>query len=101
MPVKRKLTAILAADYSRLMARDEVGTLARLRASRGIVDALIASHGGRIFNIAGDSIVADFATGCRQPAEADQRGQRFPNIYLAHHDKPLTDPALAERNLKI
>jgi adenylate cyclase len=44
------------------MAGDEVVTLARLRASRGVVDALIASHGGRIFNIAGDSIVADFAT---------------------------------------
>jgi adenylate cyclase len=32
-PVERKLTAIFAADiagYSRLMARDEVGTLARV-----------------------------------------------------------------------
>ncbi len=33
-PVERKLAAIFAADiagYSRLMARDEVGTLARLK----------------------------------------------------------------------
>ncbi len=40
------------------MARDEVGTLARLKACRAIVDELIASHRGRIFNAAGDSGVA-------------------------------------------
>jgi adenylate cyclase len=64
-PVERKLTAIFAADiagYSRLMARDEVGTLARLKACRAIIDGLIASHRGRIFNTAGDSVVADFAS---------------------------------------
>jgi adenylate cyclase len=34
-PVERKLAAIFAADiagYSRLMARDEIGTLGRLKA---------------------------------------------------------------------
>jgi adenylate cyclase len=64
-PVERKLAAIFAADiagYSRLMARDEVGTLARLKAYRAIIDELIASHRGRIFNTAGDSVVADFAS---------------------------------------
>jgi adenylate cyclase len=64
-PVERKLAAIFAADiagYSRLMARDEVGTLARLKASRTIVDGLIASYRGRVFNTAGDSVVADFAS---------------------------------------
>jgi adenylate cyclase len=63
-PVERKLAAIFAADiagYSRLMARDEVSTLTRLMACRVIVDGLIASHRGRIFNTAGDSVVADFA----------------------------------------
>jgi adenylate cyclase len=64
-PVERKLAAIFAADiagYSRLMARDEVATLARLKACRVIIDGLIASHRGRIFNTAGDSVVADFAS---------------------------------------
>jgi adenylate cyclase len=64
-PVERKLAAIFAADiagYSRLMARDEVGTLTRLKAYRAIVDGLIAAHRGRIFNTAGDSVVADFAS---------------------------------------
>ena len=44
------------------MAHDEIGTLARLKACRAIVDKLIAAHRGRIFNTAGDSVVADFAS---------------------------------------
>jgi adenylate cyclase len=63
--IERKLSAIFAADvegYSRLMGRDEVGTLRTLTAYRVIIDRLIASHRGRIFNTAGDSLVADFAS---------------------------------------
>jgi len=63
--VERKLSAILAADvegYSRLMGRDEVGTLRTLTAYRVIVDRLIASHRGRIFSTAGDSFLADFVS---------------------------------------
>ena len=63
--VERKLAAIFAADvagYSALMGRDEVGTLRTLTAYRVIIDRLIASHRGRIFNTAGDSLVADFAS---------------------------------------
>jgi adenylate cyclase len=63
--VERKLAAIFAADvegYSRLMGQDEVGTLRTLTAYRVIIDRLIASHRGRIFNTAGDSILADFAS---------------------------------------
>src|SRR5215208_1322624 len=44
------------------MARDEVGTLARLKACRAMIDGLITTHRGRIFNTAGDSVVADFAS---------------------------------------
>ena len=63
--VERKLAAIFAADvegYSRLMGLDEVGTLRTLTAYRVITDRLIASYRGRIFNTAGDSLVADFAS---------------------------------------
>ena len=63
--VERKLAVIFAADiagYSRLMGLDELGTLRRLRARRAILDGLIARHHGRIFNTAGDSVVADFAS---------------------------------------
>ncbi len=63
--ITRKLAAILAADvqgYSRLMGEDEVATLQMLTAYRGVTDALIAQHHGRIVNTAGDSILAEFAS---------------------------------------
>src|SRR5467141_2630186 len=63
--VERRLVAIFAADvegYSRLMGRDEVATLRDLTERRQILDGLIASHGGRIANTAGDSVLAEFAS---------------------------------------
>jgi adenylate cyclase len=63
--VERKLAVIFAADvaeYSRLMGLDEVGTLRTLQAYRAILDRLIDAHHGRIFNTAGDSVMADFAS---------------------------------------
>src|SRR5215207_8781804 len=61
--VERKLAAIFCADvadYSRLMHADEVQTLRTLTAHRAIMDGLIAQHGGRIANTAGDSVLAEF-----------------------------------------
>src|SRR5919112_409308 len=61
--VERKLAAIFCADvadYSRLMHADEIGTLRALTAHRAIMDGLIAQHGGRIANTAGDSVLAEF-----------------------------------------
>jgi TolB-like protein/class 3 adenylate cyclase len=63
--VKRRLAAIFAADvegYSRLMGSDEVATLDALTARREVLDGLIASHGGRIANTAGDSVLAEFGS---------------------------------------
>ena len=63
--VERRLVAIFAADvegYSRLMGRDEVGTLRNLTERRKILDALISAHRGRIANTAGDSVLAEFAS---------------------------------------
>ncbi len=63
--VERRLAAIFAADvagYSRLMSLDEVGTLRTLTACREVMDRLIAEHGGRIANTAGDSVLAEFAS---------------------------------------
>jgi class 3 adenylate cyclase len=61
---KRRLAAIFAADvegYSRLMGADEVATLDALTARREILDGLIATHGGRIANTAGDSVLRSLA----------------------------------------
>jgi adenylate cyclase len=63
--MKRKIAAILAADvagYSRLVAEDEEAALRRLAAYRGIFEEFIANHGGRIFNTAGDAVLAEFAS---------------------------------------
>ena len=62
---RTKALGDLAADvegYSRLMGGVEVGTLRALTAYRVIIDRLIASHRGRIFNTAGDSVLADFGS---------------------------------------
>jgi class 3 adenylate cyclase/pimeloyl-ACP methyl ester carboxylesterase len=63
--IRRKLAAIIAADvagYSRLISLDETRTVQTLSAYRAIFDALIAEHGGRIANTAGDSVLAEFAS---------------------------------------
>ena len=64
-PVRQQLAAILAADvvsYSRLMERDEKGTLARLKNIRDeVVAPLVAEQGGRIFKTTGDGILCIFA----------------------------------------
>ena len=61
--VVRRLAAILAADvvgYSRLMGRDESGTLAALKAIRQEeMDPAIARHGGRIVKTTGDGLLLE------------------------------------------
>ena len=67
--IKRKLATILAADvagYSRLMGEDEEATAGTLGVCRAVFDRLVGAHDGRIFNTAGDSIVAEFSS----PVEA-------------------------------
>jgi class 3 adenylate cyclase len=61
--MKRKIAAIFAADiagYSRLVAEDEEETLRRLASYRLVTDDFIAKGGGRIFNTAGDAVLAEF-----------------------------------------
>ncbi|NLS02182.1 tetratricopeptide repeat protein [Rhizobium sp. P32RR-XVIII] len=61
--MERRLVAVLAADvagYSRLMESDEEATTATLFAYRTVAREVIVVHRGRIFNTAGDSIVAEF-----------------------------------------
>jgi adenylate cyclase len=64
--VERRLAAVLAADvagYSRLMGRDEEGTLAQLKSLRKtLVDPTIAAHRGRIVKTTGDGMLVEFAS---------------------------------------
>src|SRR5262245_59230866 len=62
---QRRLATIFAADvfgYSRLSAENEEETLRTLKAHRAVIDRLIARHDGRIFNTAGDSVLAEFSS---------------------------------------
>jgi adenylate cyclase len=61
--LQRKLTTILSADvagYSQLMAEAEELTLATFRRHREVFENLVTHHHGRVFNTAGDAILAEF-----------------------------------------
>ncbi|RWN27013.1 adenylate/guanylate cyclase domain-containing protein [Mesorhizobium sp.] len=64
--VQRRLAAILAADvvgYSRLMERDEAGTLVAIKSRRkDILQPLLAKHNGRIVKLMGDGVLVEFAS---------------------------------------
>jgi len=64
--MKRKLTTIAAMDivgYSRLMERDETGTLARLKDVRAsIIDPAVKRHSGRTVKLMGDGTLLEFNT---------------------------------------
>jgi len=63
---QRKLVAVLAADvvgYSRLMGRDESGTLARLREHRTRrLEPTLVRYGGRLVKLMGDGALVEFAS---------------------------------------
>ncbi len=61
--LKRWLATILAADiagYSRLMGQDEAATVRDLKGHQAAILPLVARHGGRIVDTAGDGILAVF-----------------------------------------
>jgi adenylate cyclase len=64
--MQRRLAAIMAADvvgYSRLMEKDETGTLALLKDVRSnTLDPSIAAFGGRVVKLMGDGALVEFAS---------------------------------------
>src|SRR5271166_3481330 len=61
--MNRKIAAIMAADiagYSKLVAEDEEETVRRLSSYRAVFDDFVARASGRVFNTAGDAILAEF-----------------------------------------
>lgn len=67
--VERRLVTIVAADFvsfSAHMGADEEATARVLKAHRSVIDGIIAFHDGRIFDTAGDSVLAEFGS----PVEA-------------------------------
>lgn len=64
--MQRRLTVILAIDavgYSRLMERDEAGTLAALKVHRSaLIDPKAGQYGGRTIKLMGDGALMEFAS---------------------------------------
>ena len=61
--ITRKIAVIFVTDvvnFSSLMERNENSTLRSLRACRDIMDQLFKKYDARIFNTAGDSVLAEF-----------------------------------------
>jgi adenylate cyclase len=89
----RRLAAILAADavgYSRLMAADEAGTHARLKALRkGLIEPKIEEHHGRLVKLTGDGALVEFASVLDAVACAVeiQRGVSGRNAAIAADDQ--------------
>jgi class 3 adenylate cyclase len=94
--IKRKLSAILSADvvgYSRLMGEDEEGTMRRLAELRGITDSVIELHDGRVFNTAGDAVLAEFAS----PVEAVRTAIEIQNAVQTHNKDVPADKQMLFR----
>jgi adenylate cyclase len=63
--VQRKLAAILSADvagFSRLMGEDDAATVQALGTCRSLVAEVIAKHRGRVVDMPGDNVLAEFAS---------------------------------------
>ena len=63
--LKRKLAAILSADvkdYSRLMREDEAGTIQTVTEYRHMMTSLVSQHHGRVVEMVGDNLLAEFAS---------------------------------------
>ncbi|HEY1327755.1 MAG TPA: adenylate/guanylate cyclase domain-containing protein [Casimicrobiaceae bacterium] len=93
MPVNRRLVAVVVADvvgYSRLMERDEAGTLERLNRLRAeLIDPKIAEHGGRTVKTTGDGMLVEFpsATSALRCAVEIQREMGVRNLYVSPDDR--------------
>src|SRR5262245_16129772 len=78
---QRRLAAIMAADvvgYSRLLERDEAGTLAAVKARRReVLEPLLACHCGRIVKTMGDGVLVEFASAVNAVACAMGLQQRM------------------------
>ena len=61
--IERKIAVIFVTDvvgFSKMMEINEDETLRSFRSCRDILDNLFNEHGGRVFNTAGDSVLAEF-----------------------------------------
>ena len=97
MTEQRRLAAVVSADvvgYSRLMGRDESGTLSRLRAHRTErLEPILKRRSGRIVKLTGDGALVEFGSAVEAVSAAIEFQQAMAE---ANRDQP-EDSALAFR----
>ena len=80
MTEQRRLAAILVADvvgYSKLIGRDEAGTLAKLAALKHeVIEPAISKHSGRLFKSVGDGFLVEFASAVQAVTCAGRNPER-------------------------
>jgi class 3 adenylate cyclase len=86
--LERRLATILMADvagYSKMVGENEERTIEVLRGHREIFDEILRLHRGRVFNTAGDAILAEFpsAVDAVRCATEVQAALRTRNDHLA------------------
>lgn len=85
--MKRTIAAILAADvagYSRLIAEDEDDTLRRFAEYSALYRGEVARFGGRVFNTAGDAILAEFPSAVEALRAAIAIQEQLRGLNLEH-----------------
>jgi len=114
--VQRRLAAILSADvqgYSRLMSENELATVQTLAASRRLITDVVESRRGRVVDMPGDNVLAEFGSAVdavqaaiAMQTDLDGRNTRLPenrrmafrigvNLGGAHDpDVPLPETAI-------
>jgi class 3 adenylate cyclase len=91
-PLERRLATILCADvagYSKMMVANEERTVRVFRGHREIFESLVNLHRGRIFNTAGDALLAEFnsAVEAVRCATEIQAALRTRNEHLAPEER--------------
>jgi class 3 adenylate cyclase len=91
-PLERRLVTILCADvagYSKMVAANEERTVRVFRGHREIFESLVNLHRGRIFNTAGDALLAEFnsAVEAVRCATEIQAALQTRNEHLAPEEK--------------
>ena len=90
--IERRLATILCADvagYSKMMAANEERTVRVFRGHWEVFESLVKLHRGRVFNTAGDAILAEFnsAVEAVRCATEIQAALRTRNDHLAPEEK--------------
>jgi class 3 adenylate cyclase len=87
-----RLASIVAIDivgFSAMSERDQRGAARKVEALRKRIETVVATHGGRLFNTAGDGFMLEFASagaalGAVQDI-LDKRGKKEPPVRVGAH----------------